>query len=102
MDCFSKNALRKGFDYTSHGQVLGCAVSDDRKKVEAAIQGTEPEAYEVEAGVKIDNSGRGFVDGYCTCPVEYNCKHVAAAIIATTHNNDLNLGGSVTVVSPTK
>ena len=27
---------------------------------------------------------------------------VAAVIIATTHNNDLNFGGSVTVVSPTK
>ena len=27
---------------------------------------------------------------------------VAAAFIAATHNNDLNFGGSVTVVSPTK
>ena len=82
MDCFTKNALRKGYDYSDRGEVLACTVSDDRKKIEAAIQGGEPEPCEVEAGIKIDDSGRGFIDGFCTCSVEYNCKHVAAAVFA--------------------
>ncbi|MBI4660473.1 MAG: DEAD/DEAH box helicase [Verrucomicrobia bacterium] len=82
MDCFSKNALRKGFDYASQRQVVNVEVSEERTGVDASVQGSEPEPYEVEAGIKIDPSGRQFVDGYCTCPVECNCKHVAAAIFA--------------------
>jgi len=82
MDCFSKNALRKGYEYSTNDQVLSCTISEDRKSIDAAIGGSDLEPCDVEAGIKIDKTGRVFVDGFCSCPVEYNCKHVAAAIFA--------------------
>src|SRR6266851_4790550 len=53
---------------------------------------------DVECGNTIVASQSGLVD----LRAGGNPKAVAAAFIAATHNNDLNFGGSVTVVSPTK
>nr|WP_309243189.1 MULTISPECIES: DEAD/DEAH box helicase [unclassified Caballeronia] len=43
----------------------------------ASVKGTQPKAYAVEV-----NFQKGRPHGYCSCPVGYDCKHVAAALLA--------------------
>jgi len=45
------------------------------------VQGTRRRPYEVEVQFH-DAGGNMWADGDCTCPVEYNCKHVAAVLVA--------------------
>lgn len=83
-DAFYDTTLERGLRYAREGRVsdvhaeaLGAAAA----RVQACVQGTEPAPYEV--AVTIERRGRELlVEGRCTCPVGYNCKHAAAALIA--------------------
>ena len=45
------------------------------------VQGTQPRPYVVQADFERDEEDV-WVDGDCSCPVGYNCKHVAALLLA--------------------
>ncbi len=49
--------------------------------VTAMVQGTQRQPYLVEIGVR-SKGAQLDIDGECSCPVGYNCKHVAAALLA--------------------
>jgi uncharacterized Zn finger protein len=56
------------------------AVSDIRRspdKLHAYVSGTAAAPYFVEIIFR-----NGLMDGFCTCPVGFNCKHVAATLLA--------------------
>jgi superfamily II DNA or RNA helicase len=53
--------------------------SDDT--LSGKVQGTQHRPYSVEARFEQDD-GDVWVDGECSCPVGYNCKHVAALLLA--------------------
>ena len=77
--------VARGADYHAGGKVLDLRVEDDGMALLAAIRGTDPVPYEVDVTV-LERRGGGYeVDGFCTCPVEFNCKHVAAALHAALH-----------------
>jgi superfamily II DNA or RNA helicase len=44
------------------------------------VQGSEPRPYEVRALFN-PSAGRLLKDGRCSCPMSYNCKHVAALLL---------------------
>ncbi len=83
-DAFYDTTLERGLRYARehrvsdvHAEPLGPAST----RVQARVQGTEAAPYEVT--VTIERSGRELlVEGRCTCPIGYNCKHAAAALIA--------------------
>jgi superfamily II DNA or RNA helicase len=83
-NAFYDTTLERGLRYAREGRVsdvhaeaLGAAAA----RVQASVQGTEPAPYEV--AVTIERRGRELlIEGRCTCPVGYNCKHAAAALIA--------------------
>lgn len=72
----------RGLSYHRQGRVRDIQIDPDGMALLAAVQGSEPDPYEVD--ITITHSQRhGFrVEGFCTCPVAYNCKHVAAALYA--------------------
>ncbi|GJH09103.1 helicase [Caballeronia novacaledonica] len=45
--------------------------------LQAEVQGTQPEPYQVEIELR---KSRPY--GYCSCPVGYECKHIAATLLA--------------------
>ncbi|MEO5624586.1 MAG: hypothetical protein ABIQ70_01085, partial [Dokdonella sp.] len=77
-----KRTLEKGADYVRRGRVL--ATHYEPGKGEGAligkVKGSAPHPY--VAGVRLIGEGaRVQLDSYCTCPVEFECKHVAATAL---------------------
>jgi hypothetical protein len=79
---FSGNALRQGEQYAAEGRAVVEDVRHTGNRVEivAAVQGHARRPYWVK--VAIDKTGDALYEiaGECTCPMGFNCKHVAAAI----------------------
>ena len=77
-----KRTLEKGADYVRRGRVL--ATHYEPGKGEGAligkVKGSAPHPY--IAGLRLIGEGaRVQLDSYCTCPVEFECKHVAATAL---------------------
>jgi SNF2 family DNA or RNA helicase len=77
---FGELTFRRGFAYAQSGRVVQLkAGSGD--KIEARVQGSAAVPYDVTVELRPDKRGHR-VASYCDCPIEYNCKHGAAAGIA--------------------
>lgn len=74
------------FSYFARGQrykknVVELTVRHGEKNschIKAFVKGSLPTPYEVNINVNIKSSS---VEGICDCPVHFNCKHVAAAVL---------------------
>ncbi|MCJ2073116.1 DEAD/DEAH box helicase [Methylobacterium sp. J-030] len=77
-----RNALEAGRQYLRDGRVL--AYERDDEVVFGRVLGTDPRPYEQTIDI---GDGRGGVSiaGECTCPVGFNCKHVAAVLLYGLH-----------------
>lgn len=75
-----ERTISKGLGYL--GQVSGMEVElgEDSGWLSALVQGSAPQPYAVEIEVQIEN-GEAFAAGNCSCPVGFNCKHVAATLL---------------------
>lgn len=59
--------------------------------ITARVQGTKREPYRVEIVFSIDPAGKPMLQGGCSCPVAYQCKHVAAVLLAALeHRQSVN------------
>lgn len=77
-----QHTLAKGADYVRRGRVreIWYEDSDDSGTLFGKVQGSEYEPY--LSGVRITlNGGRPKLDTQCTCPLEGECKHVAAIVL---------------------
>ncbi len=69
--CGSK-AFERGMEYCKQGRVRNVTIYGNT--VKAAVIGSDK--YRVE--IKL---GKGVIEGECTCPVGYSCKHVVATLL---------------------
>jgi superfamily II DNA or RNA helicase len=80
---FHDSTLERGRQYASGGQVAQIAAEEDGSTTQltARVQGSDAQPYETR--VQLVRSGARVIDieGRCTCPVGYNCKHAAAVVI---------------------
>jgi len=53
-----------------------------RDTLTAKVQGTERRPYAVTVDFELDDEDDPWIEGECSCPVGYNCKHVAAVLLA--------------------
>jgi superfamily II DNA or RNA helicase len=79
--------LQKGLVYYQKGAVIEWTHEDDNC-VAGLVQGTRRHPYEVS--VCFDR--HGLIEAECSCPVAFNCKHVAALMFATI-NSQMAQGG---------
>jgi superfamily II DNA or RNA helicase len=73
-------SFERGGSYAREGRVLAIEWDPSELTLTATVAGTElytTTAYFVEVGGSL-----AFEDGECSCPVGYDCKHVAAVAIA--------------------
>ncbi len=68
--------------YDASGRVRQVTVAEDGSVVEAVTRGTAARPYHQHITLRQRTSGSLDIRGTCTCPVGFNCKHVAAALIA--------------------
>ncbi len=74
------NAFGRGQRYFQQGRVLSLQWNASQRELSGRVEGREAVPYE-----QVVYIGRGRdpeIDGECDCPVGYNCKHVAALLIA--------------------
>ncbi|WP_315799113.1 DEAD/DEAH box helicase [Bradyrhizobium sp. SZCCHNRI3043] len=78
---FSHAAFQKAEHLQLRGGVLDLEISEDGRELAASVQGSQSWPYEVEIELARDKHGRLDVSGRCTCPMQHNCKHVAAVLL---------------------
>ncbi len=77
-------SFRRGRDYARGNRVMAIKWDADSATLTGSVVG-QGALYETAAFFASDGGGLlAFDDGECTCPVGYNCKHVAAIVIAAT------------------
>lgn len=78
---FSRAAMEKAHVYQAQGRVSGVEVSDDLSHVSSQVRGSESKNYRVDIQLEFDGDRLTDVDGDCSCPMAFNCKHVAATLL---------------------
>lgn len=73
-EMFEKATLQRGLDYARRGLVLSVELQPDGT-LQGRVSNGRGQVYQQHLVVR-QNS----VEGICSCPVSYNCKHVAAAL----------------------
>ncbi|MCP3469397.1 DEAD/DEAH box helicase [Bradyrhizobium sp. CCGUVB1N3] len=80
-DYFSRSAMEKGHAYQAQRRVADLEVSDDLKHVSARVRGSGSNVYRVDIALRFGGDRLTDLDGDCSCPMDYNCKHVAATLL---------------------
>lgn len=75
-----KASLTRGRDYVSGRRVRKLWLSYDRTEITSEVHGSDYSPYAVSI-VLTRTPGLIDISGDCTCPVGYNCKHVAATLL---------------------
>jgi superfamily II DNA or RNA helicase len=73
--------LKRGLEYFNEGRVLSLnieTVDDQKFIVHSTVFGKLKHQYQQEITVEINPEGRVEIEGICTCPVEFDCKHSVA------------------------
>ncbi|NKB76075.1 MAG: helicase SNF2 [Gammaproteobacteria bacterium] len=89
VDACGDSAFARGLDYFKKSRVLFLQADkanvDHELKLQAKTKGSSHHVYEQNIVLLLD---QGFVDieGYCSCPMHYNCKHIAAACLSYQKN----------------
>jgi superfamily II DNA or RNA helicase len=74
----------RGSVYAARGAVVSATYDPDDDVVVGDVQGSSPRPYEVTIELARSASGTPVgVSGECSCPVGFNCKHVAALLLAS-------------------
>ena len=84
---FDYNSMFKGFDYFNSHRVINCEIEIDEEgiSIDSIVKGTHTYAQDIFIDFESEE-----VFGNCSCPVGYNCKHVAAAILAALEKIPIN------------
>lgn len=73
--------VQRGVSYF-HGRKVLSVQRRDSGLIIGKVQGSRGQIYHVEVTVRANGSGRlSGVEGNCSCPVGYNCKHVVAVLL---------------------
>ena len=83
---FPANYLARGRTYYAAGRVGALEVRDEGSHLIAEVQGNSKKPYRTE--VHLHRAGKHLrIEGECSCPVSYNCKHVAATLLEALKQN---------------
>ncbi|MBX3515985.1 MAG: SWIM zinc finger family protein [Rhodospirillales bacterium] len=77
----SAAAFEKATLYQRRRRAFVSDMADDGTRIEGRVQGTQRRPYTVIITLEISSDGKLRIDGSCSCPVAFNCKHVAALLI---------------------
>ena len=82
---FSEASISRGIEYAREGRVSALRINNDSRiaRISASVLGSKAQQYNVLVIVRVD----GDIDGNCSCPVSYNCKHVVATLFSAQTNH---------------
>lgn len=90
-------AYQRGINYWKQGKVLFTELLEDlaTQQILARVSGSNGETYQVHAEILEYDDGECEITGECSCPVELDCKHVAATLLHVLHD-----GTSISSLEP--
>ncbi len=97
----SRAAFTAGQAYASHAKVRNLVASEDGSDIQAETQGSAFRPYRQHILLRGSKNGQRGFTGTCTCPVGYNCKHVAAVLIAARAQAQLSAEPLLDRIEPT-
>lgn len=74
-------ALDKATSYQRRHRASLSDATPDGTHIKGRVQGTLQRPYTVSIRLRPGDEGRLKIDGSCSCPVGFNCKHVAALLL---------------------
>jgi superfamily II DNA or RNA helicase len=74
-------SLERGKDYAANARVLRFYVDPDGERIIAQVHGSKNKPYTQTIRCEVGFHGEVELEGFCTCPMQFNCKHVAAALL---------------------
>ena len=77
----SGRAFEAGIQYQMDGRVHDLTIAANGTIVQAQVDGSGRAAYRQTVRLVRGGSGQVVPSGTCTCPVGFNCKHVAAVLL---------------------
>jgi len=78
---FNPQYLQRGMDYFSKGMVSKVESHQDGQLITATVRGSGRKSYYSQIRLDVANNQVIDIHGSCSCPVHFNCKHVAAALL---------------------
>lgn len=96
---FSRSAMEKAVSYQAQGRVSKLKVSDDRKHVSAEVRGSNSNRYRVDILLQFSGGELVDLDGDCSCPMDYNCKH-AATLLEALSGKEASASGTAASSAP--
>ncbi|MGB1272196.1 MAG: SWIM zinc finger family protein, partial [Endozoicomonas sp.] len=78
---FGNKTLQRGRNYFQAGHVMAIDLDEAEAAIIGKVRGSGRKAY--DASIRFDPfDTKGYVvEGFCSCPVEFNCKHVCALLL---------------------
>lgn len=74
------NAFSAGKAYQRQGRVIAFQWDGD-DGIMAQVHGSDRKPYRLSISIDTNRKGRVDIEGDCSCPVAFNCKHVAASLV---------------------
>jgi superfamily II DNA or RNA helicase len=93
---FDAATFARGADYVRRGKVT--SVRRDGNTIHAEVTGSGRNVYRQTIYLEPERLGIQ-IEGGCSCPMEYNCKHVVAALLACLESDAASPGAPVLAVS---
>ncbi|WP_309131216.1 SNF2-related protein [Brevibacterium sp.] len=86
-------SFQRGSAYARGGHVLSARWSDEEWILTGEVAGNAPQPYRVRISVEYDEDEHSAIpeEGDCTCPIGFNCKHVAAVLMAGNEHSRAHL-----------
>ncbi|MCV6986967.1 DEAD/DEAH box helicase [Mycobacterium shinjukuense] len=79
------DTYRRGRAYAREGRVVRCLWDPDDDALVGSVRGNRGRSYTTTVHLSADRADtRRVTLGLCTCPMRFDCKHVAAILIAAT------------------
>ena len=79
---FLPGTFDSGLAYARAGRVLRIGPGDDEGEIQAQTKGSRPTPYRQSIRRTLARNGQQPFVGRCTCPMGWNCKHIAAVLVA--------------------
>jgi len=81
-DC-DPGSFNRGQEYFRKGKVVECTAKYNNKFEQLEIKGKVAGSFVYRQDIEVDQDENNiYIEGDCTCPVGYNCKHVVAVLLS--------------------
>lgn len=83
VDLFRAKTVQRGLDYFRRNKVISLELDDEAGIISGQVKGSGGKVYlvNIELNPYPDDPDEDPVSGTCTCPMQFNCKHVCALLL---------------------